>query len=170
MADLYETMLNLLSIYRHDFLNHLQVIGGLTQLNKTEKIPHFVYKASEEINQFGRLAACGNPYLALLIYESLYKDQDIIALLEVKHCLSDISADILECLAEVLALLRENLKMAGCKKLTITLNGEDCSLSLLISGKLDGTSFWHPITESCKGGGLPYQVDLQENKLTMILK
>ena len=49
MNDVMEAMDKLVRYYRHDFLNILQVAGGLAQLHKTERLLAFIQQASAEI-------------------------------------------------------------------------------------------------------------------------
>lgn len=44
-------LLGMMQIQRHDFLNHLQVLGGLTQLKKTERVMEYISATVREINQ-----------------------------------------------------------------------------------------------------------------------
>jgi sensor histidine kinase regulating citrate/malate metabolism len=57
-------MLELISVQRHDFLNHLQVISGLLQLNKGEKVRDYIREISQEIGRLSRVSHIKNHYVA----------------------------------------------------------------------------------------------------------
>lgn len=44
-------MVHLLQWQRHDFLNHLQVVSALAQLNKPERILEYIASASQDLNR-----------------------------------------------------------------------------------------------------------------------
>jgi len=50
-------MMSLLRRQRHDFLNHLQIISALAQLNKTERILEYIEQANRELDRERRLTA-----------------------------------------------------------------------------------------------------------------
>jgi hypothetical protein len=49
--------MSLLRRQRHDFLNHLQIISALAQLNKTERILEYIEQANRELDRERRLTA-----------------------------------------------------------------------------------------------------------------
>lgn len=59
-----EEALKLLRGQYHDFLNHLQVISGLVELGRTEKVRDYVRRAAEEFGARGRVAKMGIPEVA----------------------------------------------------------------------------------------------------------
>ena len=57
-------MLELISVQRHDFLNHFQVISGLLQLNKGEKVRDYIRQVSLELGRLSRVNHIKNHYVA----------------------------------------------------------------------------------------------------------
>lgn len=57
-------MLEFISVQRHDFLNHLQVISGLLQLNKGDKIRDYIRQVSLDVEKLSRVSHIKNPYVA----------------------------------------------------------------------------------------------------------
>lgn len=55
-----EKMLELLSVLRHDFLNHLQVISGLLQLNKPERVMEYIREVSSHIASLSKIVHLKN--------------------------------------------------------------------------------------------------------------
>ena len=49
-------LLELIQTQRHDFLNHLQVISGLLQLNKADRVREYIGRVSLEMAQHGKTA------------------------------------------------------------------------------------------------------------------
>lgn len=45
-----------MSILRHDFLNHLQVISGLVQLNKTDRVKDYIQQVSLEMERLSKIS------------------------------------------------------------------------------------------------------------------
>jgi len=50
-----EKMLDLISIQRHDFLNHLQVISGLMQMNKEERAREYIRGVGQDIKRMSSI-------------------------------------------------------------------------------------------------------------------
>lgn len=48
-------LLEVIQVQRHDFLNHLQVVSGLLQLNKTERVRDYIKEVCVEYGQFGKI-------------------------------------------------------------------------------------------------------------------
>ena len=63
--------------YRHDFLNILQVAGGLAQLHKTERLLAFIQQASAEVSNSVILSTAATAAL-LIVLESFAKLTAII--------------------------------------------------------------------------------------------
>jgi len=63
-----EAFLRYIRVLCHDILNHLQVISGLSQLQKTERIRAYVHEVSDQIKEIGRLARIGHPGLAAGVF------------------------------------------------------------------------------------------------------
>ncbi|RJX22524.1 MAG: hypothetical protein C4570_01225 [Ammonifex sp.] len=59
-----EEALQLLRAQYHDFLNCLQVISGMAELGRPEKIRDYVRRAADEFEARGRLAKVGLPAVA----------------------------------------------------------------------------------------------------------
>jgi len=68
-----EEVLDLLRFYKHDNLNHYQVIMGFLQLGKLDKALNYVKHTIDEINQNGKIMLLGSPYLSVtLLKKQLY--------------------------------------------------------------------------------------------------
>jgi len=52
---------------RHDFMNHLQIIAGLFQLNKTEALSEYLGNLLEEVSLYNEILKIDNPIISALI-------------------------------------------------------------------------------------------------------
>ncbi|WP_051273768.1 Spo0B domain-containing protein [Desulfotruncus alcoholivorax] len=59
-----DKMLELISIQRHDFLNHLQVISGLLQLKKEERAREYIYEIGQDIKRLSKISHLKDPEAA----------------------------------------------------------------------------------------------------------
>lgn len=70
-------ILKVIRTERHDFLNHLQVISGLLQLNKQEKVHEYIEKVTKELYSLGRITRLGESWIATALllknYEAVQK-------------------------------------------------------------------------------------------------
>lgn len=61
------TFLEVMSIQRHDFLNHLQVITGLIQLNKGDRVKEYIRQVSVEMERLSKVAHLAVPEVAAVL-------------------------------------------------------------------------------------------------------
>lgn len=61
---LLQKMLDIIQVQRHDFLNHLQVISGLSQLNKYERVREYIDKVSALMMQVSKTTRIKTPEVA----------------------------------------------------------------------------------------------------------
>lgn len=61
------TFLEVMSVQRHDFLNHLQVISGLIQLNKSDRVKEYIRQISHEMESLSRVAHLLVPEVAAVM-------------------------------------------------------------------------------------------------------
>ncbi|WP_258360314.1 Spo0B domain-containing protein [Moorella sulfitireducens] len=59
-------VISLLRWQRHDFLNHLQVISGYIQLQKSDRALTYLQEVTAGLEQLGRLMHLKQPHLALV--------------------------------------------------------------------------------------------------------
>ncbi|MGB9804005.1 MAG: Spo0B domain-containing protein, partial [Desulfofundulus sp.] len=50
-----KSLLEFVRLQRHDFLNHLQVISGLIQMNKGEKAREYIVEVAREMERLGKI-------------------------------------------------------------------------------------------------------------------
>lgn len=58
------SMLEIISVQRHDFLNHLQVISGLLQLNKADRVKDYIRHVSLEVERLSKVVHLKVPQAA----------------------------------------------------------------------------------------------------------
>lgn len=61
----------IVQVQRHDFLNHLQVISGLLQLNKVERVREYISRVSMEIAKSSKTSQVKIPAVTLALLSSL---------------------------------------------------------------------------------------------------
>lgn len=54
-------LLEVIQVQRHDFLNHLQVISGLLQLNKGERVKDYINQVCGQYEKLSRLTRIASP-------------------------------------------------------------------------------------------------------------
>lgn len=59
-----KAFLEMMSLQRHDFLNHLQVISGLVQLNKGDRVREYIRQVSADMEKLSRVSHLGVPEVA----------------------------------------------------------------------------------------------------------
>lgn len=66
--ELSQNTIHLLRCHRHDFLNHLQVILGYIQLNKTKKAEAYIKNINQEVSDIRVISQIQLPEVAVLLY------------------------------------------------------------------------------------------------------
>ncbi|GAB6180008.1 hypothetical protein JCM14036_13270 [Desulfotomaculum defluvii] len=80
-----KNLLEIIQVQRHDFLNHLQVISGLLQLNKGERVRDYINQVCKQYENCSRITRIKSPeILAVLLVGSN----------EANKCQIDIQFDI----------------------------------------------------------------------------
>ena len=140
MNDVIEAMDKLLEHYRHDFLNVLQVAGGLAQLHKTERLLAYISQASAEVQQFGHFISCGDSRFALIVLENLLQTLNGHYVLQVKGRMPLLSPDILQALPDTLTAVLDCLPKVNDYTVSLSLKGDEqpqLRLSLLEDLEID---------------------------------
>jgi hypothetical protein len=170
MYNVSEATDELLRIYRHDFLNVLQVVGGLAQLHKTDRLLTYIRKASDEVQQFGRFISCGDPRLALMLYETLLQDSPGNYLLFIKGNVPLLTEQSLENAQKILAVLQRSLQYLNESTLSITLSAEDVpAVAVRVQCDELAPDFWHKVLEAVAENGLNGSIDKENAELLLCL-
>lgn len=168
MHSVDDAMLKMLSIYRHEFLNYLQVVAGLAQLNKTERLMAYIRKVSEEVQQFGRLAGCGDPRLALLIYEAFFQGTSENLVLQVRGVFPLIDDEVLAALTSMLLEFNTQLNNERQSTLNVSLDaGERLCLRIQIIEEPD--LFNSIVLSAEKYGTICIDINRAKNEITINL-
>lgn len=85
-----EELLRFIRNYSHDFQNHLQVISGFAQLNRTERIREYIGKVSGQLREISKIAVIDPPALsaALLAFQQQVTRYGVPVLVEVQAAAS----------------------------------------------------------------------------------
>lgn len=68
-------LLEVIQVQRHDFLNHLQVISGLVQLNKPERVKEYIDHVLEEMKPLSAITRLKVPELKAVMLIALKEAQ-----------------------------------------------------------------------------------------------
>ncbi len=97
-------LVKFIDIYGHDFLNHLQVISGMAQLNNPERIRGYVLEVTGQIREINRITKVENATVAalLLIFRRRAGHYGVPVLITVKSPLTEcaVSEERLEAVLE----------------------------------------------------------------------
>lgn len=116
-----QNYLKLLRVYKHDFLNHLQVLLGYLQLNKDDKALDYVKKAIAELEKGGSLMRLELPELVLwlLIQRLELKEKGIELTLEnhSQSCpLKDREGELLHWFQSLVEIITDKLETLAIEK------------------------------------------------------
>lgn len=109
-------MINTVKGQRHDFINHLQVIHGLNQINDQEALNEYLSELLYEVNRYNEMIKIDNPIIAALVNAKVSQanNRGIDLQVQVKTTLSHISSESID-LARILGNLIDNA-MDGAKE------------------------------------------------------
>ncbi|MEG6523121.1 Spo0B domain-containing protein [Desulfotomaculum sp. 1211_IL3151] len=66
-----KNLLEIIQVQRHDFLNHLQVISGLLQLNKGDRVRDYINQVCQQYENYSKITRIKSPeILAVLLVGS----------------------------------------------------------------------------------------------------
>lgn len=79
------TFLDVMSVLRHDFLNHLQVISGLVQLNKTDRVKDYIRQVSLEMEKYSIISRLMVPEVAefLMVSHLLAGNHQVVVIWDI---------------------------------------------------------------------------------------
>ncbi|MCR3922515.1 MAG: Spo0B domain-containing protein [Firmicutes bacterium] len=168
MHDVNEAMEKLLQHYRHDFLNVLQVVGGLAQLQKTDKLLAYIREASEETQQFARFVGCGDARLALAVFDALLQNMDGDYVLQVEGSIPSLEPSFLDGLACTLAVASNCMqKLQGVTLAVDIEGGTHPTLNLRLLGEKE--SIWQPVLLAANQNGLRASIDAKNCEFSLLL-
>lgn len=67
------TFLEIMSVQRHDFLNHLQVIAGLVQLNRGDRVKEYINQVSRDMMMLSKVNHLAAPEVAKTLLIGYYR-------------------------------------------------------------------------------------------------
>lgn len=168
MQDLNEAFNILLQHYRHDFLNILQVIGGLAQLQKPDRLLAYIHKASEEVHQFGRFIGCGDARLALIIFNILLQNLSGHYVLHIEGTMPLLAVETLQKLTPTLLTTKDCLQ--ELKDFTIFISLEGGAHPTLRLRLLDkNAAIWQPAVEIAKQNNLQAVLNTENGEFSLCL-
>ena len=87
-----EKLLDAIQVQRHDFLNHLQVISGLLQMNKVDRVRDYLNQVCMEMVQFSKTSRVAIPELTAALIIGI----NDAAMFQIELVLT-INSDLAEC-------------------------------------------------------------------------
>lgn len=131
---------------RHDFINHVQVIWGYLQLNKSEQAREYISGMIEELQVMGSIFKINNPSFSLSLYNNVRKayksgiavdfEADVDSLN--KFCIENDDIDgLLHIMDTCFEKLLKSSNANGRKNIYIDLYIEDYILYIILSNNAD---------------------------------
>jgi len=127
-------LLEIIQVQRHDFLNHLQVISGLLQLNKTDQAKDYLGWAVQEVSRMSRTARVSMPEVTAALlggFNEAYKNQvriDLTVQADFAGCAVPgpvVGKTMESCLAAVLCCLSGPRMANGQMEILLQESGKD---------------------------------------------
>lgn len=153
--------LEMMSVQRHDFLNHMQVISGLVQLNKIDKVKEYINQVSLAFQKQSKVSHLSLPEVSavLLVVQYLADKHQI-------EILYDINTKLVDCAIPEKVLgnaLEEILEQSMEYILPLGLSDRSLKVSITESEKkyLFKVSFFKPPQ---------WEEDTAQKKVAMIAK
>lgn len=168
MQELSEAINTLVQHYRHDFLNVLQVVGGLAQLQKPEKLLAYIHRASEDVQQFGRFIGCGDARLALIVFNNLLQCFAGCYVLRVEGTVPLLADVTLSGLTQTLLAVRNCLQGLVDFSLHIYIEGGKQTI-LHLRLITDEAVVWQPVFLAAKQNGLRAVFDAKNSEFSLRL-
>lgn len=164
-----EEMIRVLRAHRHDFLNHLSVISGFSQLAKYGEVVDYIKDVTRELQVEGRIITLSKPELAALILTKLRDAEDAGFKVET-NIQSNLAGLVISAtdLVRIVGNLLDNalyaLKKASGYEHTLSLKIEECKgeyrLAVSNTGSYIDPEIWEKIfqadftTKGSDGSGL----------------
>ncbi|NLM52032.1 MAG: hypothetical protein GX197_04335 [Firmicutes bacterium] len=168
--DLNEAFTKLIQYYRHDILNILQMVSGLAQLQKTDRLMAYIRKATEEVQQFGRFIGCGDARFALLLYDGLLRDLNGKYILRVDDSLPLLAKDVLVALQRTLTTLKAGLADLHDFTLLVHIQGGQApALHLQLSPDKPTAELWQTLLVAARENGLTVRLQPADGKFSLFL-
>lgn len=125
-------VIDIMQMQRHDFLNHLQVLGGLAQLKKTDRVMEYIATAVQELNcerSITKLLPAETGLVLLSWVQRLRSlgiryNIDLCTDMSQAHCgayLAELTTELLNSLLKEKAKLNEIIFHSGCRNNVIEL-------------------------------------------------
>lgn len=76
---------------KHDFVNHLQVISGLIQMNKSDDALDYIKKLSQDLKQVDKIVKIDRPEVAALLSTKLASAEGVQVVLDINSSLSHLN-------------------------------------------------------------------------------
>lgn len=164
-----EEMIRVLRAHRHDFLNHLSVISGFSQLAKYGEVVDYIKDVTRELQVEGKIITLSKPELAALILTKLRDAEDAGFKVET-NIQSNLAGLVISAtdLVRIVGNLLDNalyaLKKASGYEHTLSLKIEECQgeyrLAVSNTGSYIDPEIWEKIfqadftTKGSDGSGL----------------
>jgi hypothetical protein len=166
-----EEALQLLRAQYHDFLNCLQVVSGMAELGRVDKIRDYVRRAADEFEARGRLAKVGLPVVAWALL--LLQKEAVPTGLKVSCALERPDGRIEVVTSAVFRALHAALlsEVAGTgKDAALNITGANVSggYELTYAGNFNWEELKQAVADIAAASALPLELS-DKNKMTLFL-
>lgn len=137
-------LLEVLRVQRHNFLNHLQVISGLLQLKKYDRVSEYIMNIGNEYNQASMVGRIEIPEIAsaILIEELAAGKHGISIDKQINTCMDKGISSV----TETADILREILGNASC-----LIASSDCERTIKLKIGENGDQYEFEVGFMCSG-------------------
>ncbi len=144
-----ENIVRLMKIYRHDWLNHIQVILGYVSMKKCEKIKEYIDRVYETVKQESDISNFKDKDLAAFLYLLPVHYPKLDIQLEVEENINETMKmangkwilSYLKAFIDLLAFSQENQDQIYPLYLTITHNTHDIMVTIEYEGDVSSVIF-----------------------------
>lgn len=140
-----KTFVEVISLARHDFLNHLQVISGLVQLNKADRVRDYIKQVCLDMSVMSKVSHLRNPeiseFLLMLYYIGAKNQVNVIYNIDEAVGKSTVPGDLLSYILKEVFVLSMNYLVNNdyhSKELFVVVErSSDYCYVKIASGKID---------------------------------
>ncbi len=140
-----KTFVEIFSMARHDFLNHLQVISGLVQLNKADRVRDYINQVSSDMAVMSKASHIENPeiseFLLVLYYLGEKNQIRVVYNIDENVGKSTVPGDLLSNILRETVALSMNYLVSDdnySKELFVAVErSKNCCYIKITSGKID---------------------------------
>lgn len=131
---------DLLSHYRHDWMNQLQILHGYASMGKVDKVQEKLQGVIQEAHEESKLMKLQSPHFALWViqFNTQFKQFRLTYNIERQHNLASYDQDLMVNSQKVVHIFKEFINPLKLYMVTLTISGQDKpEIMLSFEGEVD---------------------------------